>query len=153
MSAMSRWLVLAIVLGACGHPVAPEQHSGGSHVAPPPSDAAPAQPPLDQDLPRLAARALELYAAVAAAFATAGEDCAAATVQLGKLATTYADVVDANARVLHAGRARELRDALAPHQDAFDAAAQAIVKSATLAKCAPDHAFEQSFDRLVGSPP
>jgi len=55
--------------------------------------------------------------------------------------------------VLHAGRAHELRDALAPHQEAFDAAAQAIVKSATLAKCAPDHAFEQTFDRLVGSPP
>ncbi len=152
MTPMSRWLALAIVVGACGHPVAPPQHEP-TRVASAPADAAPALPPLDRDLPRLATRALELYTAVAAAFATTGEDCAAATAQLAKLATVYADVVDANARVLHAGRAHELRDALAPHQDAFDAAAQAIVKSATLAKCSTDHAFEDTFDRLVGSPP
>ena len=65
------------------------------------------------------------------------------------------DVVAAIPRVLHAGRerAKELRDALAVHQDAMDAAAQSIVKSKTMATCSPDHAFEQTFDRLVGSPP
>ena len=152
---MSRRLALAIAVSmvvACGHPTTPPQ----PHVAPhaqAPADAAPALPPLDQDLPRLAARALELWTAVAAAFEKAGADCAAATAQLAQLEKTYGDVVAANARVLHAGRAHEMRDALAVHQEPFDAAAQSIAKSKTMATCAPDHAFEQTFDRLVGSPP
>ena len=150
---MSRWLALALLVAACGHPATPPEQ----HPTPPPRlapvDAAPALPPLDQDLPRLASRALELYTAVAAVFAKVGEDCAAATAQLAQLETANADVIAANARVLHAGRAKELRAALAVHQDAFDAAAQGIVKSKTMAKCAPDRAFEQTFDRLVGSPP
>ena len=153
---MSRRLALAIVVSmvvACGHPTPPEQHPVAPVHVVAPADAPPALPPLDQDLPRLAARALELYTAVAAAFDKAGADCAAATTQLAQLEKTYADVVAANARVLHAGRARELREALAVHQEPFDAAAQSIVKSKTMATCAPDHAFEQTFDRLVGSPP
>lgn len=153
---MSRRLALALLVvgcAACGHPTTPEQHPGPAHRAQAPADAAPALPPLDQDLPRLAARAVELYAAVAAAFDTAGTDCAAATAQLAQLEQTYGDVVAANARVLHAGRARDLRAALEPHQDKLDAAAQAIVKSRTMATCSADHAFEQTFDRLVGSPP
>lgn len=156
MRPMSRWLVLAIVVAsACGpKPDATRPDPGAGRLAhAPPADAAPAPPALDQDLPRLATRALELYSAVASAFVATGEDCAAATAKLGALATTYADVVTANAHVLHAGRARELRDALAVHQEAFDTAAQSIVKSKTMAACAPDHAFEQTFDRLVGSPP
>lgn len=151
---MSRRLALLVAgAAACGHPTTPEQHPGPTTHAPAPADAAPALPALDQDLPRLAARAVELYAAVAAAFDKAGTDCAAATAQLAQLEKTYADVVAATARVLHTGRARELRDALAVHQEPLDAAAQAIVKSRTMTTCAPDHAFEQTFDRLVGSPP
>jgi hypothetical protein len=153
---MSRRLALALLVAgysACGHPTAPEQHPGPPHRAQAPADAAPALPALDQDLPRLAARAVELYAAVAGAFDKAGMDCVAATAQLAQLEKTYADVVAATARVLHAGRARELRAALEPHQEKYDAVAQAIVKSQTMATCAPDHAFEQTFDRLVGSPP
>ena len=77
----------------------------------------------------------------------------AATAAVHQLATQYTDVISANARVLHAGRAKELRAALEPHQDALDAAGTAIAGSKTMASCAPDKAFENAFDGLVGAPP
>ena len=43
--------------------------------------------------------------------------------------------------------------ALAPHGEAFDGAAQAIMKSPTLAKCAPDAGFTNAFDALIEPPP
>ncbi|MBA3463298.1 MAG: hypothetical protein H0T46_25305 [Deltaproteobacteria bacterium] len=116
------------------------------------ADAAP-DGPLDLDLPRLAARATKLYQDVAVAFAEAGEDCAAAASKLAALQTAYADVVTANAKVLHEGRARELSGALEPHADALDTAAKAIVGSKTMSKCSPDRAFTDAFDNLVGAPP
>ncbi len=145
-----------MLLAACPKPApAPKQPpppTGGSGSAAPPPDAAPTGA-LDQDLPRLATRATKLYQDVAAAFTAAGEDCAAASAKLAALQTEYADVIAANAKVLHDGRARELRAALEPHATDLDAAAKSIVDSKTMKKCSPDRAFADSFDKLVGSPP
>lgn len=146
--------VLSIALAAlisCGHP-AP---APAPPVAPPP--AAPAadaavETALDKDLPRLAARSTQMYQDVAAAFAAAGEDCAAATTKLTEIQRRYADVMAAIAKVLHDGRARELRAALDPSADALDAAAKAIVDSRTMRRCSPDRAFTAAFD-FIGAPP
>ena len=138
-------------LAACPPAAAPvEPVKPTQPVAAP--DAAPAVA-LDQDLPRLAERATRLYQEVARAFASAGADCATATTKLRALQQTYGDVVAANAKVLHDGRARELRAALEPHAEALDAAAKAIVDSTTMSKCSPDRAFTDTFDELVGAPP
>lgn len=139
--------LLALTLCACGGASAGSP-SGGS--APPP--AAPAPLPLDRDYPRLAELAVKLYSAVADAFRAAGEDCSAATAKLQALQNEYASVVAANARILREGRARDLKPALAKHGDQFEAAAKAIVESATMSKCSQDAAFARAFDELVGSP-
>ncbi len=108
---------------------------------------------LDQDLPRLAQRATRRYQDVAEVFTLVGVDSPAATTRLRALQPTYADVVTANAKVLHDGRAGELRAALEPHAEALDAAAKAIVDSRTMTTCSPDRAFVDTFDELVGAPP
>lgn len=150
---MLRALSLVLLLAACG-PSAPAQPTTPP-PPPPPVDAAPVESTteLDRDLPRLAERATRLYQDVAQAFATAKEDCPAATAKLVELQRTYADVVTANAKVLHEGRARELRAALEPHAEALDAAAKAIVESPTMSKCSQDRQFTDVFDQLVGAPP
>jgi len=158
---MMRVLCIALLLAACPRPAPtpdPRPPAGSGSGAGSGSDVAAAAPDaptgaLDQDLPRLAARATKLYQEVAAAFGAAGEDCAAATAKLGVLQTDYADVIAANAKVLHDGRARELRAALEPHAAELDAAAKAIVDSKTMRRCSPDRAFADSFDKLVGAPP
>lgn len=109
--------------------------------------------PLDRDLPRLAQRSVALYEAVVAAFRAAGSDCVAAAKKLGELRVEYADVTAANAKVLHEGRARELKAALAKYDDKLDAAAKAIVGSPTMSQCTSDRAFTKAFDDLVGAPP
>lgn len=143
--------VIALWIGAgCSTPAKPPR----AGPAAPASDAGvPDAVPLDRDYPRLAERAVLLYEAVAEAFRAAGEDCARATSRLGELAAAYHDVVAANAKVLHEGRARELKRALAKHGDQFDAAAKSIVESPTMAKCSEDPAFTRAFDDLVGAPP
>lgn len=149
---------LAVGLAAlCGVGLAacPPAATPATLVKPPPPVAAPDAAPtvaLDQDLARLAQRATNLYQEVAAAFTSAGVDCPAATTRLRALQQTYADVVAANAKVLHDGRARELRAALEPHAEVLDAAAKAIVDSQTMATCSPDRAFTDAFDELVGAP-
>lgn len=132
--------------------------SGSAPPAPPaarivPADAAVDAPPLDQDLPRLVERSLALYQDIAKAFAEAGDDCGVATARLRELTSRHREVVAANARVLHDGRARELRAALDPRSDAFDAAAAAVVQSPTMSRCAQDRAFVRAFDELVAPPP
>lgn len=132
-------------------PVAATPTAGAG--APPPAAAAPAAAgPLDQDLPRLVDRALAMYRDVAGALAASGNDCAAASARLRELSVRYRDVVTANAKVLRDGRARQLRAALEPHGDEFDAAAQAVVGSPVMAKCAPDPAFGKAFDELLAPP-
>lgn len=141
---------IALCLAGCGNPARPA--SGGP--AAPPADAPPADAlSLDRDYARLAERAVMLYEGVAAAFGAAGEDCPQATARLGQLAATYRDVVAANAKILHEGRARELKQALVTYGDRFDAAAKSIVESRTMAKCFEDPAFTRTFDDLVGAPP
>jgi uncharacterized protein (DUF4415 family) len=157
---MTRMLWAALVAAACGScssPTTPKVPTPGSGH--PPADAAPAvvvpadAAPLDHDLPRLAERSVKLYQDVVAAFQAAGEDCSSAATKLNELRQTYADVVTANATVLHENRARELREALKPHEAQLDAAAKAIMESKTLSKCAQDGTFARAFDELVGAPP
>ena len=109
--------------------------------------------PLDRDIPRLAEKSVALYQAIVAAFKAAGVDCAVATKKVSELRAEYADVTAANAKVLHEGRSRELKAALAKHDDKLDAAAKEIVGSPTLSKCSQDRAFTKAFDELVGAPP
>lgn len=172
---MLRVMSIAAVLVACGGrapapaappaPPAPPAPSAAPPAAPapaPPADAsaptaAVAAPPadtapLDQDLPRLVERALALYRDVASALTASGNDCAAASARLRALSERYRDVVLANAKVLHDGRARQLRAALEQHGDEFDAAAQAVVGSPAMAKCAPDPVFSKAFDELLSPP-
>lgn len=154
--------VLLFVLLGCGPksapttppPPPPDASIDAAVVIGPDATVAPSSTaPLDRDLPRLALRSVGLYEAVVATFRTAGANCPAATTRLGELRTEYADVTAANAKVLHEGRARELKVALAKHDDKLDAAAKEIVASQTLAKCTSDRAFTKAFDDLVGAPP
>jgi len=147
---MKQRLIWLVAIVACSGKPPPAQHA----EAPPPVDAASvANSELDQDLPQLVERSLALYQAVGAALTASGDDCAAASAKLGQVTSSYRDVVAANAKVLHDGRIEELRAALAPHGEAFDGAAQAIMKSPTLAKCAPDAGFTNAFDALIEPPP
>jgi len=140
-------------LAACPPAAAPQPPPAKPTQPTPTPDAPPPSGQLDQDLPRLAQRATLLYQEVASAFTSAGADCAAATTRLRALQTTYADVIAANAKILHDGRARELRAALEPHAEALDAAAKAIVDSKTMSTCSQDRTFTDTFDELVGAPP
>ena len=155
-------LLLLIALGACGPksspPVTPPPPPDAAQQTDAPvaavSDAPPAPSgPLDRDIPRLAQRSVALYEAVVAAFRAAGADCTAATKRLGELRTEFSEVTIANTKVLHEGRARELKIALAKYDDKLDAAAREIVGSQTMSKCTSDRAFTRAFDDLVGAPP
>lgn len=151
MPAMSRVMWIALfALAACGHPPAPPPSIQPPVVVIPVDAGIPM--PLDQDYPRLAQRGSELLQQLAAGFAAAGEDCGAAIAKLHELKATYADVVAANAKVLHEGRGPELKAALATHEAASSTAAKAIVESKTMAKCSADRAFTDAFDDLVAPP-
>lgn len=144
-------VVIALWIGTgCGNPSKP---ASSAPPAPPADAALTDAQALDRDYARLAERAVALYEAVAEAFRAARQDCARATARLGELGATYRDVVTANAKVLHEGRARELKQALDKHGDRFDAAAKAIMESSTMATCFEDSAFTKAFDDLVGAPP
>jgi hypothetical protein len=148
---MLRVMWIAAALACSGRSSGPPPAPPVVHAAP--ADAAVDAAPLDQDLPRLVERSLGLYQDIAKAFAASGEDCSAASARLRELTERYRDVVAANAKVLHDGRAKELRAALDPRSDAFDAAAAAVVQSPTMSHCAKDRGFARAFDDLVASPP
>ena len=163
---MSRRLaLLATVVGACsGHAPPPERsHDDPVRLAPARDDAgvevvaidAAPQPPraLDQDLPRLATRAVELLQAVTAALDAAGDDCALATAKLGEVQQTYADVLAANAAIVHANRKRELEAALATQRAALDAAGAALFHAHAMSQCVADPAFAAALDRALGAAP
>ena len=149
---MLRVMWIAVAVACSGKPPPPAQPVA-STPAPAVADAGVDAAPLDQDLPRLAERSLAMYRDVASALAASGEDCKAATDKLGQLAAGYRDVVTANARVLHDGRAKQLRAALDPHSEDFDRSAQAIMKSPTMSKCSQDRGFARAFDELLEAPP
>ena len=145
------WIALA-ALASCGHPAPAPAPPITPPVAPALTADAAVPTDLDHDLPRLASRSIQMYQEVAAAFVAVGEDCAAATARLTAIQNGYADVMTAIAKVLHDGRARELRAALEPNADTLDAAAKSIVDSKTMRKCSPDRAFTAAFD-FIGAPP
>jgi hypothetical protein len=142
------WIAWAVACG--GRPAAPPPaqpaHAGA------PADAAIDATPLDQDLPRLVERSLAMYRDVATSFADSREDCAAATGRLRALAGRYRDVAASVAKVLHDGRDKELRAALGPRSEQFDAAAAAVFQSPTMSACSRDPAFGKAFDELVEPP-
>ena len=155
---MLRVLITTLAI-ACGTKPSPPA-AQPEPPPPPPADAAvipdaPPAPvgPLDRDMPRLAERSLKLYESVVETFRNAGGDCPAATTKLNALRAEFADVTSANAKVLHEGRGRELKAALAKYDDKLDAAAREIVGSQTMSKCSSDRAFTRAFDELVGAPP
>jgi hypothetical protein len=145
------WIVVAVACTSSKPP--PPAQPAQSPPAAVVVDAAVDATPLDQDLPRLAERSLAMYQDVAKALAAAGEDCKAATASFHELSGAYKDVVTANAKVLHDGRARQLRAALEPHNDEFDRLAKAVVQSPTMSKCSQDRAFARAFDELLEAPP
>lgn len=154
---MTRWASAVLFAMSCGHAAPPGPAPGTTHVtkAAPDAGVVDAPPPkLEDDLPRLATRAVQLFQGWNKALADAGEDCAAATSKLDELAVEYADVIDANAKIMHAGhdKIKALRDELAKHEDDMDAAAQGIVHSKAMAACAHDPAFAKAVDRIGGSP-
>ncbi len=144
-----RWVSLVLcALAACGHPAPAPEHPGGT-PAPPPD----ATKPLDEDLPRLAARAVEMYQAQLRALTEAGKDCAAAAAKIDAVADNYADVTAANTKIAHAGheKIKQLKAALAPHDAELDAAAQQIAAAITASNCASDPTFGKALDRF-GAP-
>jgi hypothetical protein len=145
-------MVIAGALAGCGKPP-PAQPAETRPGAAAPGTAAKADATaLDQDLPRLVDRSLVMYQDIAKALAASGNDCAAAAGKLRQLAATYREVVRANAKVVQDGRARELKAALEPHDEAFDRSAQAIVSSPAMSACQADPAFSAAFDELEAPP-
>lgn len=133
---------------ACGHPASPPQPPKVAHTP----DAAIDAPgtPLDQDLPRLTERALQMQKDLLAALTAAGTNCAAAAAKVNAVADANADVIAANAKIVRAGhdRIKQLREELAKREADFDAEAQAIAKAITASNCAGNAGFARAFDRI-----
>jgi len=148
---MSRSAWLAILALGCGHPGPAPAPPHATHAAP--ADAGVDAPrALEDDLPRLAARSVELYQDWRRALDEVGPDCAAATARINALAERYADVIAANARVLRAGRdkVKQLRAALEPHEAELDEAAKAIAQSPVMTSCSSDAGFQRAVERIGG---
>lgn len=147
--------IAALVWIGCGHapPTSPE--SGTSHATASTTPRAPDAPvALEDDLPRLAARSTQMYQAIAKVLGEASTDCAAVAAKLDTIIHDDAEIIAANAKVLHAGhpKIQALKAALEPHQAELDASAQTIGASQTLKTCANDPAFGKATDRLLGEP-
>lgn len=149
---MSRLALLAAFAIGCGHPDARASPTRAGAPAPTADAGMDAPLPLEDDLPRLAERAVTLYRDWKLAFEQSGTDCAQATEKMNAIADANADVIEANRQVYARGheRIKALRAELAKHQAALDAAAQAIMQSQTLATCSTDPAFARALERLGG---
>ncbi|HUJ59709.1 MAG TPA: hypothetical protein VLX92_14490 [Kofleriaceae bacterium] len=147
-------VAIATLGAACGHAAPPPPPP--THIVPPDAGAAPDAAPvaLEDDLPALAVRAVKLYQDWQAALAAAGDDCAAAAKALDALAERDADVIAANARVLHGPRERiqALRAELDKHGAELDVAAQSIAHAPAMTSCSGDAAFARATDRIGGEP-
>lgn len=149
---MARWVVFLAIIVGCGHPApaptSPAPPVGTTHAAP--IDAA-TPPALEDDLPRLAERAVKFYADWQQIMAETS-DCAAAATKITALADANADFITANAHVMRAGHDKvvQLRAALEPHAAELDASAKAIVQSPTMAACHDNAAFAHAIDRIQG---
>jgi hypothetical protein len=148
----SRWLaVVAIVVVSCGHPSAPPATPVDTSSKGAPVDAPPKERPLDEDLPRLAERAVKMYQDWQRAFAEAGTDCAAAATKMNALADANADLIAANQRLTKAGheKIKAARAELDKHSAEIDPAAQAILQAPTMSACKSDPAFNKALERLA----
>lgn len=149
---MPRWAVLAIITG-CGHPATSARALPSPLATRPaaPVDAAP--PALENDLPRLADRAVKFYADWQRVMDAGTSDCAAVAAKIDALADANTDFITANARVMRGGHDKivPLRGALDPHAAQLDAAAKAIAASPTMAACRDDAAFAHAIDRIQGA--
>ncbi len=149
---MSRWAWLVVVAFGCGH-AAPAPPGHGTAAASGTPDAAVDAPlALEDDLPRLAERAVALYTDWKAALDEAGTDCAAAAARLNALADRNADVIAANHKLYRGSRAKvtKFRAELEKHQAELDAAAKAIAEAPAMTACSADDAFARALDRLGG---
>jgi hypothetical protein len=150
---MSRLAWLATFAIGCGHPSAPAKPGPGSATPVATADAAVDAPvPLEDDLPRLAARAVKLYVDWKTAFAEAGTDCGLATRRMNAIADANADVIEANKNLYKGShdRVKAFRAELAKHEDELDASAKAIMESPTMAQCSTDPTFQKALERLGG---
>ena len=150
---MSRWVFLAMLaVVGCGPAARPATQPtvGTTHAVP--GDAAPRPVALEDDLPRLADRAVKFYAEWQQVMAMVDEDCAAATTKINALADANADFIAANAKVVKQGHDKvvALRQALEPHAAELDASAKAIVQSKAMAACHDDAGFTRAIDRIQG---
>ncbi len=157
---LRRFAIAALVSCTCCSHAAPtgsETGSSGAHPVAPlqsaPQQTAPERA-LEDDLPKLAARAVAMYHAIARALAEPSPDCAAIAAKLGAIETANRDAITATAKVLHAGhdKIQSLRAALEPHQAELDASAQAIAASAPMKACSNDPGFAVAIDHLLGEP-
>ena len=148
---MLRWVAIFAI--GCGHPAAPASQTTAPQppVAAAP-DAAPAPRPLDEDLPRLADRAVKLYQDWQRAFADAGTNCADAATRMTALADANADLIAANQRLTKAGhdKIKAARAELEKRSAEIDPAAQAIMTGPTMSACKSDAAFNTALERLAG---
>jgi hypothetical protein len=142
----------AIAAGGCGPSrpaAAPTDRAATAPDAAPvalaPPDAAPL--PLDHDLPALAARWVDLYAAIADALAGAGGDCARAIERVGELRARFADVRDATDRVRADGRVGQLEVEIDRRREPIEAALARM--RPTLDACANDARLDEALEELV----
>ncbi len=157
---MLRASLLVVILGCGGPqpaPAAPEKGTPKPIAVAPVDAGAPVEPAptglLDQNLDRLAERSVMLYGEIVKAFDAAGENCGTAASKLDQLTHTHAEVIAANAKVLHEGREMQLKIALRRFDDQFQKSAKAIVQSKTIAACFQDAGFAKALEGLVGPRP
>ena len=146
------WLAAAFAIG-CGHPSAAPTTPAGPPTQGPPADAPAAKPAaLEDDLPKLAERAVKMYQDWQKAFADAGSDCNAATQKMNALADANADLIAANQRLTKSGheKIKAARAELEKHSAEIDPAAQAIMQGPTMGACSGDPAFNKALERLAG---
>ena len=157
---LRRFAIAALVsCTSCSHaaPTGAETGPSGAHqiaaFQSAPHQRAPEQA-LDDDLPKLAARAVAMYQAIASSLAEPRTDCAAIAKKLGAIETANRDAITATAKVVHAGhdKIQKLRAALEPHQAELDASGQAIAASAPMKACSNDPGFAVAIDHLLGEP-
>jgi hypothetical protein len=149
---MSRWAWLATLAIGCGHPTAPASPGSSGGVTPTADAAVDGPLALEEDPPRLAVRAVRLFADWQRALAESGDSCATAADKMNALADANKDLIDANARLLRAPRDKVLavRAELEKRDAEMAPAAKAISESALMAKCTGHLPFARAVDRLAG---
>ena len=147
-----RWAWLAMLAIGCGHPATPATHTTASQPAAAVAPDAAVPLPLDEDLPRLADRAVKLYQDWQRAFSEAGTNCSDAATRMNALADANADLIAANQRLTRAGheKIKAARAELEKRSAEIDPAAQAIMTGPTMSACKSDGPFNAALERLAG---